>query len=158
MNRAPNGDSARRIVLWLVATAFVLVLLFSYHTSLGGTTPVPQTRPPGIVAPTPSGTSPGTDQPGGQPVVVDGSVVQTTYGPVQVEVTISGGRITDVVPLVYPSGRQDAPVNSYALPRLRKQVLAAQSARIDGVSGATATSDGYRKSLQAALDDAHFHG
>jgi len=55
-----------------------------------------------------------------------------------------------------PTGSsRDDQINGYALPELRQQALQAQSARIDGVSGATVTSDGYRESLQAALDAAH---
>ncbi|MBO0870989.1 MAG: FMN-binding protein, partial [Micromonosporaceae bacterium] len=54
--------------------------------------------------------------------------------------------------------RMDFEINSYALPQLREQALSAQSAQIDGVSGATVTSDGYRSSLQSALDAVHFKG
>ena len=75
----------------------------------------------------------------------------------QVQVTIQNGRITNVTPLQYPNGNgRDQEINSYALPQLHDQVISAQSARIDGVSGATVTSDGYTQSLQAALDTAHF--
>jgi uncharacterized protein with FMN-binding domain len=72
-------------------------------------------------------------------------------------VTLSDGKITDVRALQYPDGNdRDQEINSYALPELHDQVLAAQSADIDGVSGATVTSLGYTQSLQAALDAAHF--
>ncbi len=171
MNTARQAGSPRRIALWLAATAFVLVLLFSYHTSLGGTTTVAQAQPPGIVgaspgpvdpAPTPTATGTGkaTTKPrASKPTVVNGSVAQTVWGPVQVQVTIANGRITEVQALIWPTGTgRDAAINSYALPQLRQQVLSAQSAQIDGVSGATVTSDGYRESLQAALDAAHFNG
>jgi uncharacterized protein with FMN-binding domain len=84
-------------------------------------------------------------------------VAQTVWGPVQVQVRITGRKITDVTTLIYPTGTErDQEINSYALPRLRRQALTVQSAQIDGVSGATYTSDGYRRSLQAALDSAHF--
>jgi uncharacterized protein with FMN-binding domain len=57
---------------------------------------------------------------------------------------------------VYPSGNgRDREINAYALPVLRQETLAAQSATIDAVSGATVTSEGYRESLQSALDAAH---
>jgi uncharacterized protein with FMN-binding domain len=70
---------------------------------------------------------------------------------------IAGGRITDVVALQYPQDNsRDAEINSYALPALHDEVLAAQSAQVDAISGATVTSDGYLGSLQAALDTAHF--
>ncbi|HWB37015.1 MAG TPA: FMN-binding protein, partial [Rugosimonospora sp.] len=79
--------------------------------------------------------------------------------PVQVQVTITTDKITDITVLQQPSGnREDRQINSSALPELHDQVIAAQSANIDGVSGATVTSDGYRESLQAALDAAHFPG
>jgi len=72
-------------------------------------------------------------------------------------VHIAGNKITDVTTLIYPTGTgRDQEINSYALPILRQQALSAKGAQIDGVSGATHTSDGYRNSLQAALDSAHF--
>lgn len=93
----------------------------------------------------------------GQDTVVNGTVAQTRWGPVQVQVRISSGKISDISVLQQPDGNgRDAEINSYALPVLKQQVLDAQSANIDGVSGATVTSDGYRESLQAALDAAHF--
>ncbi|MGC9667739.1 FMN-binding protein [Planosporangium sp. 12N6] len=105
-----------------------------------------------------SGSS-GSTRASGSNVVANGTVAQTRWGPVQVRVTISGGKITDVTTLQIPdSNRRDIEINSYAVPQLRAEVLAAQSARIDVVSGATVTSEGYRSSLQAALDSAHFTG
>lgn len=73
----------------------------------------------------------------------------------QVRVTVKGGRLTDVAAVSYPQGNpRDQEINSRALPQLRREALAAQSAQIDTVSGATYTSDGYRQSLQSALDSA----
>jgi uncharacterized protein with FMN-binding domain len=143
----------RRITLWLVGTVCGLVLLFSYRTSTMGAPPGVATAP---AVPGPGGPAapPASD---GSGTVVDGSVAQTRWGPVQVRVRISGGRIVDVTTLQVPSAnRRDKEINSSAVPQLRSEVLAAQSARIDTVSGATVTSDGYRESLQAALDAAHF--
>ncbi|MCT9106591.1 FMN-binding protein [Streptomyces mirabilis] len=86
---------------------------------------------------------------------VTGDTIQTRWGPVQVRVTLKNGKITDVTAVSYPSDNpRDQEINSYALPQLRREALAAQSARIDSVSGATYTSDGYRQSLQSALDSA----
>lgn len=91
------------------------------------------------------------------PVVVDGSAVNTDYGPVQVEVTITNKKITNVTVPQYPSGSgRDAEINSYAIPQLIAEVLSAQSATIDAVSGATYTSQGFQTSLQSALDAANF--
>ncbi len=82
-------------------------------------------------------------------------MVDTRYGAVQVEITVSSGKVTDVVALQLPdSDRRSASISSRAEPVLRSEALAAQSASIDGVSGATYTSDGYEQSLQAALDAA----
>ncbi len=90
-------------------------------------------------------------------VTVNGNAVQTEQGPVQVQVKISGGRIVDVAALQKPSGDQrHDEISAFSIPKLRSQALAAQSAQIDGVSGATATSGGYRQSLQSALDAANF--
>jgi uncharacterized protein with FMN-binding domain len=161
----------RRITLWFTATVAVVVLLFSYRTSLGGSRPAARTAgagtgadAPGIVsgpgqgagaAPSGGATPPSGSTGGG--TVVNGTAEQTRWGPVQVQVTINGGKITDVVALQVPNGNfRDREINSYAVPQLREEVLAAQSARVDTISGATVTSDGYLGSLQAALDAAHF--
>jgi hypothetical protein len=144
----------RRVTLWLVSTIAALVLLLSYRTSLGGGRPQPVAGAPVGVLPfsepasTPSG--------GGRSRTVNGTVARTRWGPVQVQITIAGKRITDVRTLLRPSGNdRDDEINDYALPRLRAEVLAAQSARVDAVSGATVTTGGYLESLQAALDAAH---
>ncbi len=86
---------------------------------------------------------------------VDGAVVSTRFGSVQVEVTLDGGTIVDVAALQLPSGdRRTNQISSYAEPILRTQALQVQSSTIDGISGATYTSDAYARSLQAALDTA----
>ena len=88
---------------------------------------------------------------------VDGSAASTRYGDVQVEVTITNGKITDVEAIEYPNqDPRDQQINSDAIPQLQAQVLAAQSADIAGVSGATYTTEGYITSLQSALDAANF--
>ena len=177
----------RRITMWFTATVVIVVLLFSYRTSLGaGRAPARTSdtgsdagaNAPGIVSGPTDGPAPtaGSDDPtpgatpttgsaptgsapkaGSGNTVVNGTVAQTRWGPVQVQVTIAGGRITDVKTLQQPNGNfRDQEINSYAVPQLRQEVLSAQSANIDTVSGATVTSDGYISSLQAALDAAHF--
>jgi uncharacterized protein with FMN-binding domain len=84
-----------------------------------------------------------------------GQAVDTRYGPVQVRIDVSGGKISKIDVLQYPDGLQrDQDINSYALPVLNQEALSAQSAQIDSVSGATYTSDGYTQSLQSALDQA----
>ena len=85
-----------------------------------------------------------------------GSSAQTPYGPVQIKISYASGRVTGVFAVRLPSGRsRDAEINNYAVPILIRETLAAQSANINAVSGATYTSDGYVQSLQSALDAAH---
>ena len=84
---------------------------------------------------------------------IDGDVVNTRFGPVQVQITLSGSTITAVKDLQYPNGSgRDIEINDQALPILDQEVLQSQSANIDTVSGATYTSEGYIQSLQSALD------
>jgi uncharacterized protein with FMN-binding domain len=154
-------SGTRRIALWLVSTVAALVLLFSYKTSTMGA------GGPATVAETPAAdaaASGGAAQNGAQggattapdAKTYDGSVAETRWGPVQVRITVSGGKIVDVAVPTYPTGnRRDKEINARALPILRKATLAAQGANIDTVSGATVTSEGYIESLQAALDAAH---
>jgi uncharacterized protein with FMN-binding domain len=82
-----------------------------------------------------------------------GAVAQNQYGNVQVRVTVAGGKITQVTALQLPqSDPKSAEISQYAAPQLQSEVLAAQSAKIDGVSGASYTSQSYDTSLQSALD------
>lgn len=84
-----------------------------------------------------------------------GPVVDAFYGYVQVRVTISGGQLTDVQFLQYPSDRRTSQqINSIAMPELKQEAIEAQSANVNGVSGATATSRAFIESLQSALDQA----
>ncbi len=85
-----------------------------------------------------------------------GDVVQTRFGPVQVQITVSGGTISDVTALqLTDDGGRSVQISNYAAPLLRGEVLQAQSANVQTISGATVTSDAYLTSLQAALDAAH---
>ncbi|CAM5663925.1 FMN-binding protein [Streptomyces violaceorubidus] len=86
--------------------------------------------------------------------VLTGDAAQTQYGPVQVRVTVSGGRITDAEALQAPKGGRSDQVTADAVPRLNRAAVAAGTADIDTVSGATYTSAGYKQSLQSALDRA----
>jgi uncharacterized protein with FMN-binding domain len=84
-----------------------------------------------------------------------GGAVNTRYGPVQVQITVSGGVIADVQVIDYPnSNREDQRINGRALPTLVSETTQAQSSQIDMVSGATYTSQGYIASLQSAIDQA----
>jgi uncharacterized protein with FMN-binding domain len=87
---------------------------------------------------------------------LDGALVQTPYGDVQVRVVLNGPKITDVQALrLTDANGRSRQISAGAAPVLRQEALAAQSAQIDTVSGATYTSEGYQQSLQAALDQAH---
>jgi uncharacterized protein with FMN-binding domain len=169
----------RRAATALAGTAIVTVLLFSFKTpaelvGAGGVSPsavvddggngAEASPAPGTTtAPTPTPAPGTTTAPsdattggGGTADVteVTGPTVSTRYGPVQVKIEVSAGTITDVVALQLPSGGRSGRISDSAEPTLHDEALAAQSASIDGVSGATYTSRAYEQSLQAALDQA----
>ncbi|MGW1006783.1 FMN-binding protein [Streptomyces sp. NPDC002520] len=89
-----------------------------------------------------------------RPRTVTGTAVRTEYGTVQVRITVSGGRITSAAAVQAPKGGLSDQKTALAVPRLNQEAVAAGSANIDAVSGATYTSTGYRQSLQSALDRA----
>lgn len=178
----------KRITYWVMATVTVLVLLFSYRTSLHSdfaaassqrtvqsssvATGVSATGSGGG-----SGSDDGTDTSTGSSTGSSGSAgssssasgsnpsasgtftgasVDTRWGPVQVQITVSGGKITAVQAVVYPTDNpRDVEINNQALPILADEAVKAQSSQIDTVSGATVTSDGYISSLQSAIDKAN---
>jgi uncharacterized protein with FMN-binding domain len=84
-----------------------------------------------------------------------GPSVNVNYGNVQVKITVVNGRITDAVAVKAPTGKNDRYTNM-SVPVLKQQTLKAQSANIQGVSGASYTSYGWFTSLQGALADAGF--
>ncbi|MDX3509660.1 FMN-binding protein, partial [Streptomyces caniscabiei] len=86
--------------------------------------------------------------------VLTGTTVQTDYGPVQVRITVSGGKITGAEAIQAPSGGRSTQITGDSVPKLNQAAVAAGSAEIDAVSGATYTSAGYKESLQSALDQA----
>ena len=168
----------RRIVTWALSTLTVLVLLFSYHTSTSSAVaPAEQIAAPG------SGPAASSSGAGGPPAsgssgaagrsgqaasppssgaaaagtsTVAGDAVDTRFGPVRVQITVTGGKVTAVDVLQVPNGeRRDQLINSRAVPILNSEAVSAQSAKIDAVSGATVTSDAYIQSLQSAIDKAH---
>lgn len=161
----------RRAALAIVTTALGLVLLLGFKTH-PASTPVAQppaatsTQSPAVggggtagststgAAPSASAAAPSSSAASADRVVT-GDAVDTQYGPVQVQVTISGGKVTKIDVLQSPSERpRDIEINNYALPILTQEALAAQNATIDVISGATYTSQGYIGSLQSALDQA----
>ncbi len=154
----------RRIVLWLASTATIVVLLFGYHTSTDKTTSAVGTGSPPSSSSSSSPSSGDTTSGSATPNTTSGTtttktytgdVAQTRWGPVQVQITVRNDKITKVTVLQQPNGNpRDIEINDQALPILIDDTISAQSANIDMVSGATVTSDGYLRSLQAALDQA----
>ncbi len=163
----------RRITLWLFSTVVALVLLFSYRTSTdsqASATPTTINRlaTTPTTSATPTRTSTSTTGPAtatspataattsGAATSYTGSAASTRWGDVQVSITVTNGKITDVAVPVFPSNNgRDQEINAYALPLLRQETLTAQNANINTISGATVTSKGYLQSLQSALDAAH---
>ena len=141
----------RRIIITTVSTVAGVVALLGLKPHLQAATagaPADSGAARSAAGPSASAAAPA-------PQTITGDAISTRFGPVQVEVTVTDGRITDVQVLQYPhSDRRDAEINGYALPLLVQATLDANSADIDMVSGATYTSDGYVRSLQSALDQA----
>ena len=162
----------KRVVLSLVGTVGGLVALLSFKTqshpvasgvalpsaslpssAAGATTPASGSSTGSPAAS--SGGSSGSTAPAQTTRQYLGGAVSTRYGVVQVKIAVTGSKITDVsfaqLTAFDPRSQE---INSQAGPYLLKETLDAQSANIDTVSGATYTSDGYRQSLQSALDAA----
>jgi uncharacterized protein with FMN-binding domain len=170
----------RRLLLALAGTAAGLAAVLSFKTqgsaATSGTVAAPETGTQGTTsasAPVSTGnsTSTGTStksggsaaaaqQGGGTAAaagakVLTGTVDNTPYGPMQVQVTMEGSKIAGVKVLQQTNtGSLSQQIDANAIPQLTKETLTAQSARIDAVSGASYTSSGYIKSLQSALDQA----
>lgn len=166
----------RRAVLALIATAAGVVGLLQYKTSSAPSqfrvptaaaappadTPAAETSP--SPSPSPAASAPPAPRAGATaapaaptpaaPVArtISGSVVSNQFGDVQVTLVVRGGKITDVQTPLLPNDRPRSQyISSVAGPILRQETLQAQSAQIDGVSGATYTSYSFYQSLQAAL-------
>jgi uncharacterized protein with FMN-binding domain len=167
----------RRVILAICATAVSLVLLLSFKThtqsAAPGTSPAAALGSPtpgngaagngtgaasASAAPAASGSAvpaKSTSAKSGAATTVTGAAWPTIYGPVQVRITVTGGKVTAVAATEYPEDTpRDYQINSFAIPELNSEALAAGSAKIDTVSGATYTSGGYIGSLQNALDKA----
>lgn len=121
----------------------------SRSTPSGIKTTPPSTPPP--VTPTPVT----TPKPTGVSGTFTGDYGNTRYGPVQVQITVVNNKITNATALTYPtSSFRDQQINQQAIPYLIQETLAAQSANIQGVGGASYTSQGWAVSLQSALTKA----
>jgi len=119
------------------------------NTNSANSTPTDQTSP---ATSTPSANGTTSSYKDGQ---YTGDAADAYYGYIQVKVTISSGKITDVVFLQYPNDRQNSIyINSQAMPILKQEAIQAQSAKVDIVSGATDTSSAFIQSLTSALNQA----
>lgn len=168
----------KKIVYGILATLSGLVLLFSFRTSLGEAVPTdvqPAQAAPSVATPhsaatasastTPTASASASASPSGAaPAATSGltdgtftgSATNARYGPVQVQITVTGGKIVDVQAVEYPTDNsRDRQINERAIPQLVSETLNAQSADIHLVSGATYTSQGYLDSLQSAIDQAN---
>ncbi|MFE9678087.1 FMN-binding protein [Streptomyces sp. NPDC006259] len=136
----------RRVVLAGAATVSGIVLLLSLKPA----------SDPGAAQAAGAGAAAQEAAQGGAgaavPGAVTGDAAQTQYGAVQVRLTVSNGRITKAETVQAPKGGQSDRITADAVPKLNQAAVTAQSADIDAVSGATFTSEGYRKSLQSAID------
>ncbi|GAA2647652.1 FMN-binding protein [Streptomyces vastus] len=134
----------RRAVLATAATVSGIVLVLSLKPA----------SDPSSSASAQGGASPqgGAQQSAVQDGTVTGTAATTQYGPVQVRVTMSGGKITKAEAVQQPKGGRSDQISADAIPKLNQAAVTAGSADIDAVSGATYTSAGYKKSLQSAMD------
>ncbi len=142
----------RRLVLMVAGTAVVIAVAVAirlhpkpaaHNSTAGGPTPAVTAASP-LPSATPRAYHPGT---------ATGLVAHTDFGGVQVRVTVSHGRIVSVTALRLPHRLlMDVQLSRPAARRLEREVISAQSADVDMVSGATCTSQGYLRSLQSALD------
>ncbi|MDX3244949.1 FMN-binding protein [Streptomyces sp. ME18-1-4] len=128
----------KRAIPVLILSVAGLIPVWRYEPSTGTTSTTEAASTPSVSSSTSSSGS----------TTITGTTVTTEKGDVQVQVTYEGGRITAVKMLKQPNH----PQTTAAVPKLIAETLTAQSADIDTVSGATITSDGYRESLQAAID------
>jgi len=129
-------------------------------------TPSSQPSQPGQSTPTQTPTQTPTKAPTKAPTKTAGTKTVTgssvpvtegfrTFGNVQVQVTVSNGKITKLVAVDYPNGDpRSYEISRYSIPVLGQEVLSAQGTSIDIVSGATYTTEAYAQSVQAALDKA----
>jgi uncharacterized protein with FMN-binding domain len=160
------GARAAALVLTLATTGglgALLANLNSAHATSQALAALPAPIPTGstsvpIATPSSNQTPASTPNAAG-PQGFNGELVDTKYGPVQVQAQITSGAISDVAVVAYPNDAgKSRDINARALPQLRTEVLTAQQANVDTISGATYTSVAYRQSLQAAIDEARAAG
>jgi uncharacterized protein with FMN-binding domain len=151
----------RRVILAVTGTIAGLVALLSFKShapslsaaATSGTSGAPSSASAASSVP---GEFPTGSQAAGLPpgeTALTGQVADTAYGPVQVQLVVQHGKIIKVAVLRQPTNTiHDIQIGQFAFPQLISETLKAQSAKIDAVSGASYTSQGYIQSLQNALD------
>ena len=144
----------KRAPFVIAGTAAGVAGVLSFHTQPRVSASQPKTfsSPTTTNAPAPRTTASATK-------TATGVDAPNQYGDVQVRVSVSGTKITGITNVALPSSDgKSQEISAAAGPELAQQALSAQSAQIDGVSGASYTSDSYRTSLQSALDQVGFKG
>jgi uncharacterized protein with FMN-binding domain len=153
----------RRAILTLGGTVAAVAALLSFKThsaadvtaagpsGTSGSTSSTSSSPASAAGTGSSDKASGTKSASGR--TVTGKVADTPYGPMQVQLVLTGKRISQVNVLQRTdTGEISVQIDDNSIPKLTSEVLTAQSARIDAVSGATATCQGYIQSLQSAID------
>ncbi len=155
----------------LISTALVISFIaFSIKERLSAQTNVPDVLPGSNINTSPTTNSDTNTNDGAHMGVTNattmmssykngtytGSVADAFYGNLQVRVVIRRGKVSDVQFLQYPNDRPNSvAISQYMMPQLRSEAIQVQSAQVDTVSGATASSAAFVQSLQSALDQAH---
>ena len=158
----------RRALLAIAGTVVGLVLLLTFKTQsatapaqasgLSGTGSTSGSGSTADTGSTPTGSGSSSSSSSGSSAssgtrTITGSAADTRYGPVQVRITVTNGKITSAEAVDYPQSHpRDQEINSWAIPQLNSEATSAGSADINTLSGATFTSEGYIQSLQSALD------
>jgi uncharacterized protein with FMN-binding domain len=159
----------RRVILTIAGTIAGLVALLSFKSHVpsvpsasaattGGSgqtssAPSPSSSPATVPGEFPMGSLAGK-LPAGE-TAVSGHVATTVYGPVQIQLIMRNSKIVKVAVLQQPMNTaNDIQIGEFAFPKLIGETLTTQTAKIDAVSGASYTSEGYIQSLQSALDHA----
>jgi hypothetical protein len=152
----------RRVILAVTGTIAGLVALLSFKAH-APTVPVAATSGPGSGSSASSSSSsartiPGEFQSVAGPLTagetaITGKVANTVYGPVQIQLIVKSHKIVKVAVLEQPTNTvHDIQIGEFAFPKLISETLSAQNAKVDAVSGASYTSEGYISSLQSAVD------
>jgi uncharacterized protein with FMN-binding domain len=154
----------RRIALLATGTVGGVVAIVAYHppqlhsvAAIGVVAPIPSSSSTPNSTATPSSTksTPVPTAPKSATGTFTGDTARTQWGPVQVQITVSAGQITKVNALQFPHGDQRSrSISQQSIPYLISQTISTKSANVVGVSGASYTSDGWRRSLASARSKA----